>query len=41
MKMMADKGKEKKIDSDSEVCCNEKRVFCREKKNGMDEGDFV
>lgn len=40
MKMMADKGKEKKIDSDSKVYCNEKQ-WGKKKTFGIDEGDFV
>lgn len=39
MKMMADKGKEKKIDSDSKVYCNKKQWG--RKNFGIDEGDFV
>lgn len=43
MKMMADKRREKKTDSDSKVYCNEKQwACCRKKKTfGIDEGDFV
>lgn len=41
MKMMADKGKEKKIDSDSKVYCNEKQWGKKKKTFGIVEGDFV